>query len=167
MEFILSEGYKIRSDQLVDEILQATGINLIDKYCFYPPNKVQVSDIAVAGHEVEIQAIVDVHEPNNLYFPKDYIAAREAESEDKASAIPGWSTWTEEQALAWYTTNVIDLIDAIPDINGLSPTAYANNAQAIAAQMQDICNAQALVILNLARMVIAMRNKLWPNLEGS
>ena len=41
------------------------------------------------------------------------------------------------------------------------------NAQAIAAQMQDICNAQALVILNLARMVIAMRNKLWPNLEGS
>ena len=91
----------------------------------------------------------------------------EEQSEDDVIAIPGWSTWTEEQALAWYTTNVIDLIDAIPDINGLSPTAYANNAQAIAAQMQDICNAQALVILNLARMVIAMRNKLWPNLEGS
>ena len=94
-------------------------------------------------------------------------AIREQEAEGKASVIPGWATWTEQEALDWYTTNVTDLIDAIPDIDGLSPTAYTNNAQAIAAQMQNIFVAQALVIQNMARMLLALRNKSWPNLEGS
>ena len=94
-------------------------------------------------------------------------AVIKGESNDKIGAILNWSTWTEQEALDWYTTNVTDLIDAIPDIDGLSSTAYANNAQAIAAQLQDIISAQALVIQNMARMLLALRNKTWPNLEAS
>ena len=170
MEFTLTATNKIRGDQLVDEIARATGIDLTDKYGFYPPNKVQVPDALVAGREAEIQAIVDVHEPDPLYFPADVqsskLAGIEQDAEVKLVAIPGWSTWTEQEALDWYTANVTDLIDAIPDVDGLSPTAYANNAQAIAAQTQGIINAQALVIRNMTRMLLALRNKVFPNLEG-
>ena len=94
-------------------------------------------------------------------------AIKEEEAEGKASAISGWATWTEQEALDWYTTNVTDLIDTIPDISALSQTAYANNARLIAAQTQNIIVAQALVIQNMARMLLALRNKSWPNLEGS
>jgi len=94
-------------------------------------------------------------------------AIREEEAESKASAIPGWATWTEQEALDWYTVNVMDLIDAIPDIGSMTNTAYTNNAKAIAAQMQSIITAQSLVIQNMARMLLAVRNKLWSNLEGS
>ena len=93
-------------------------------------------------------------------------AIKMQESEGKAAAIPNWSTWTEQEALDWYAANVTDLIEAIPDVGGLSPTAYANNAQAIAAQTQEIINAQALIIRNMARMLLALRNKVFPNLEG-
>ena len=105
---------------------------------------------------------VTVNPPGTAWFA----AIREQEAESKASAIPGWATWTEQEALDWYTANVTDLIEAIPDVGGLSPTAYANNAQAIAAQTQEIINAQALIIRNMARMLLALRNKVFPNLEG-
>ena len=166
MEFTLTATNKIRGNQLVDEILQATGIDLTDKYTFYPPDKVRVPDALVVGHEAEIQAIVDVHEPDPLYFPADLARQIEQGAEGKAAAIQSWSTWTEQEALDWYTANITDLIDAIPNISGLSPTAYANNAQAIAAQTQGIINAQALVIRNMARMLLALRNKAFPNLGG-
>ena len=94
-------------------------------------------------------------------------AVIKGESNDKIGAILNWSTWTEQEALDWYTTNVTDLIDTIPDISALSQTAYANNARLIAAQTQNIIVAQALVIQNMARMLLALRNKSWPNLEGS
>jgi len=91
-------------------------------------------------------------------------AIKEQESEGKAAAIPGWATWTEQEAVAWYAENVTNLIDAIPDIDSLSNTAYTSNAKAIASQMQDIIAAQALVIGNMARMLLALRDKSWPNL---
>ena len=94
-------------------------------------------------------------------------AIREQEAEGKASAILGWATWTEQEALDWYTANVTDLISAIPDIGSMTNTAYTNNAKVIAAQMQSIITAQSLVIQNMARMLLAVRNKLWSNLEGS
>ena len=164
MEFTLTATNKIRGDQLVDEILQSTGIDLTDKYVFYPPNKVQVPDALVAGREAEIQAIVDVHEPDPLYFPADLARQIEQGAEGKAAAIQSWSTWTEQEALDWFTENVTDLVGAIPDVGGLSGTAFTTNAQAIVDQMQDIISKQATVIKNLTRMVLAIRDKVFPNL---
>jgi len=48
-----------------------------------------------------------------------------------------------------------------------SRSRFQNNAQVIIAQFQDVIMAQATVIRNLARMTIALRNKTWPELEGS
>jgi len=97
----------------------------------------------------------------------DWLAAQRAkQSEFDAIEVLGWATWTEEEAATWYEVNVTDLIDAIPDIDSLTPTAFQTNAQAIVAQMQTIIATQAATIRNLARLAIALRNNAWPNLEG-
>jgi len=164
--FILPTDMQIRGDQLVDEILQATGIDLTDRYAFYPPDEVRVPDELVAGHEAEIQAVIDAHVPDPLYFPEDLERQVQRQAEADAAAIPEWAMWTEEQALEWFNTNIADLLAEIPDINGLTADTYRNNAQAIDAQYQDIF--AGLVAMNraLARLVIALRNERWPNLEG-
>jgi len=83
-----------------------------------------------------------------------------------AKNIPGWASWTEAEAGAWYDEAVTAPLGEIPDIANMSAAAFQNNAQAIIAQLQDVIEAQATVIRNLARMVIALRNKTWPQLEG-
>ena len=55
----------------------------------------------------------------------------------QAAAIPSWSSWTEAETLDYIDTNVIDLASA------------------------------KVVIRAMARMVIALRNEQWPDLEGS
>jgi len=157
----------IRGDQLVDEILSATGIDLENHYAFRPPNTVRVADAIIAGREVEIQALIDIHVPDPLYFPADLVQLIEAGAETQASAIPGWAHWIEAEALAWFTENITDPLVTVPNVDGLSVDVYRANAQAIDAQWQDIITAQAAAIRGLARMVLAMRNRLWPNLEGS
>jgi len=167
MDFTLPHNNSIYGGQLVAEIEQATGIDLSDGYMFVAPNIVRVRDGLVVDREVEIKAIIDAHMPNPLYFPEDRMRQAEQSAEDDAATIPGWATWTKAEAAAWYDEHVTNLVDAIPDVDGLTPTTFQNKAQTIVAQMQDIAVAQTTVIHNLARMVLAMRNKLWPNLEGS
>ena len=86
-------------------------------------------------------------------------------AEAQAGNIPNWATWTEAQALAWLQTNVVDILDAVPDIEGLTPTAWTNNSQNIVGQFQDVITTQTTVIISLARMIIALRNKSFPGLE--
>lgn len=62
---------------------------------------------------------------------------REEAAETTVANIPNWATWTEAEALAWFDANVTDAATAIQ------------------------------VERALVRIVLAMRNKLWPNLEGS
>ena len=164
--FKLPTDNQIRGDQLVDEILKATTIDLTDNYSFYPPNKVRVPDELVAGREAEIQAVIDAHVPDPLYFPEDLERQKEQEAEAKAAAIPDWATWTETEALAWFQTNIADLLAAIPDIDTLIDTQYQNNAKAIAAQYQKIITAQAQANRALIRMILALRDQIWPGLGG-
>lgn len=56
--------------------------------------------------------------------------------------IPGWFSWTEEQALAWMTAQVE------PELTGSAPKTLQ-------------------LLESLIRLVIAMRNQQWPNFEGS
>jgi hypothetical protein len=134
-QFILPQDNKIKGSQLIDEILKATGIDLTDKYAFYPPDTVQVHDSFVAGHEAEIQAIVEAHEPDPLYFHADRERAVENNALTQASNIPGWTSWTEEQTTDWIDDNVVDLASAKTALRAM------------------------------ARMMIALRNKVFPNLQ--
>lgn len=66
--------------------------------------------------------------------------------QDEVSAdiqnIPGWFSWTEDEALTWITNNIA------PELSASAPKTL----QGITA---------------LTRMLIAMRNQLWPHFEGS
>ena len=54
----------------------------------------------------------------------------------QAATIPAWAAYTESEALAYIDTNVTDL------------------------------NSALVVIRALTRMVIALRNERWPDLQG-
>ena len=63
--------------------------------------------------------------------------ARQEQADTDAANIPGWASWTEEQVLDWIDDNVTDLASA------------------------------KTALTAMARMLVALRNKTWPGLEGS
>lgn len=63
--------------------------------------------------------------------------ARQAGAKAQAQAIPNWATWTEAQVIDYITTNVTDLASA------------------------------KTVLIAMGRMLVALRNQQWPDLEGS
>jgi hypothetical protein len=128
---------QIRGDQLVDEILQATGLDVGMRYTFHPPDRVAIAGDDVAAAQAQIQATIDAHVPDPLYFTRDVELKRQMDAEASVASIPNWATWTETEALAWFDANVVD-----------APTAIQ-------------------VERALVRLVLALRNKNWPNLEGS
>ncbi len=65
----------------------------------------------------------------------DKAEATLAEADAQSAAIPGWATWTEAEVVAYIDTNVVDLASA------------------------------KAVLRAMARMLVALRNKNWPNLQ--
>jgi hypothetical protein len=67
----------------------------------------------------------------------DDIAEKEADAEARAKKIPGWATWDETQALAWFDENIAPL--NIPaDVKAL--------------------------LLAYGRLLLALRDEAWPQL---
>lgn len=168
--FTLPEVDNISGKQLADEIFQATGITITLNDVLYQGNGIVfIRDELVQGYEVQIQAIVDAHSIDLNYFPEDVEIIRLEEvqlsGEIDAQSIQGWATWNKVSANDWFSANVESLLSAIPNVDGLTPTQFQSNAQAIIAQMQDIITNQATVINALGQMIIALRNNTWPNLE--
>ena len=127
----------IRGDQLADEILQATALDVLGRYTFYTPDQVHIVGDDIAAAQAAIQAVVDVHVPDPLYFPSDAVRQRRQDADQDVGNIPGWATWTAQEAQDWIDANVTNLATA--------RTAFKA----------------------MARMLMALRNKTWPNLEGS
>ena len=73
--------------------------------------------------------------------PVDPVFDIDQGADAQARDIPGWASWTEAEVLDWLTANVA------PEIEGLAPKTYA-------------------AIRAMARMIVALRNKTWPQLEG-
>ena len=150
----------IYGKQLRHEIEQATGI-VLDNFLFYPPDEVRIHGDDVAAAQAAIQAVIDVHEPDPLYFPEDVERARAAAAETTVANLPGWATWTEEQALAWYETNVGEPIDNAPEaVTSQNAVAVLQGVVNLLREMNNLERAQI-------KLDLAIRNKLWPNLEGS
>ena len=87
---------------------------------------------------------------NDIIDPSQASArARLAQSRVTAKAIPSWSTWTQAEWQTYFDTN-------------LSTTQVATvTTIAIARTM---LNRQNLVIQNLVKLVLAMRDNQWPDL---
>ena len=153
---------KIRGDQLMHEIAQTTTLDVSERYAFYPPNnKVQIHGDDVAAAQAAIQAVIDAHEPDPLYFPEDVERARALAAETTVASIPGWATWTLEEVQDWYDTNI-----GTP-INNAPATVTSQNAVAVLQGVVNILKQFNTLEGAEIMMLIAARNKLWPNLEGS
>lgn len=76
---------------------------------------------------------VPVNPPGQAWIER----LREEAAETSVASIPGWATWTEEEALIWFDANVVDFDSA------------------------------RQVLRAIVRLSLALRNKTWPNLEGS
>jgi hypothetical protein len=113
-------------------------------------NGFRVHNIA-PENETAVSAALDViiaaHNTNTLTTEQQALAVQ-ANAKTQAAAIPNWATWTEAQALAWHDTNITN---AIP---------VANLAAANVVLDKLATENRALV-----RMVIALRNKLYPDLQ--
>ena len=62
----------VKGHQLADEIRIATGIDVVDRYARIG----DTLDFVINGEDIEanataIQAVIDAHVPNPLYFPED------------------------------------------------------------------------------------------------
>lgn len=90
-----------------------------------------------------VQAVLDAHDGIDT-------ASQRAESaDDDLRTIPGWATWTEAQALAWWTSNLADAqVDAVANL----------------ADARALMKKQNAAIKSMARMLIAMRNRMFPQL---
>lgn len=87
------------------------------------------------------QAAIDAKEAN--------LVTKE-QAQTAAATIPGWASWTEAQALDWHDTNVAAAL----------PVANLTEANAV---LEDLATENRALI----RMVLALRNAQWPDLEGS
>jgi hypothetical protein len=66
-----------------------------------------------------------------------------------AKAIPNWATWTQGEWDVYFTANLSTTL-----VNAVSTTA----------QIRVMMNKQNLIIQNLVKLVIAMRDETWPDL---
>ena len=74
---------------------------------------------------------------------------RKSAAETNAKNIPSWAVWSEADALAWWNNNLSDAkVDAL----------------SVPQAAKDLLKAQNAAIRGLARMVIALRDKTWPEL---
>lgn len=95
---------------------------------------------SLSGEEqATVAALIAAHDPDNLTPDQLAAAATEAvasAAEGQVRAIPNWATWTEAQTVNYITANVTDLASA------------------------------KVVLVAMARMLVALRNKSWPNLQA-
>jgi hypothetical protein len=80
---------------------------------------------------------------------RETVASVQANAKTQAAAIPNWASWTVDEALTWHDTNITN---AIP---------VANLAAANVVLDRLATENRALV-----RMVIALRNAQYPDLQG-
>ena len=83
------------------------------------------------------------------------------EAEAIVTNIPGWATWTLAEVQDWYDTNIGTPIDNAPEVvTSQNAVAVLQGVVNILKQFNTLEGAEIM-------MLIAARNKLWPNLEGS
>jgi hypothetical protein len=88
----------------------------------------------------------------NVHTGVDPIAQRYNAAESNARNVPSWATWTETQVVDWWNTNLSDAqVDAIANL----------------ADAKILMKKQNAGIKAMARMLIAIRDRVFPNVpEG-
>jgi hypothetical protein len=105
------------------------------------------------------QSVIDAHDGT------DYDTIVSEQANDDAAAIPYWATWNVDSAETWWTDNLdTPLADARTSLAGMATLNLATFKAAMGIIL-DIMDTMSAMLWALARMVIALRNKQWPNLQ--
>jgi len=160
----ISEYYDKTGEVLINVLhreLQAASVP-IDGTAWlelYEQVRVDYQDSATSGDMTAGEAIVAAH------VPIDPIQEVADAAETNAGNIPGWAHWTEAEAETWFNTNIdTPLADARTSIDGLA-ALNITTFKAVINGLLDILDSMATMIWAMARMIIALRNKTWPNLQ--
>jgi hypothetical protein len=114
-----------------------------------------------------LQDKIDALNMNGItYIPtSEEIAAEErgANARASAKAIPEWASWSEAQALTWIQTNI-----GTPLTTGkanLPATLTLVTARKAIVDIISILEKILVVLISISRMVIALRNAQWKDLQ--
>jgi hypothetical protein len=109
----------------------------------------------VAGEVFNRGVPIAVNPPGQEWIER----LRQEQAASDASAIPAWANYTIAEALAWHDANIRNPIIA-------APTVTAGNAVAVLQAMVDMLKQLETENRAIIQMLIALRNKTWPGLEG-
>ena len=114
--------------------------------------------------EAQWQATVDAHDPSAL-TENQRVEVVKASAQSAAQSVPGWSTWTADQADDWIQTNIRAKLAAAP----AAVDAITNLAQAkdVLHQLINLLNSIVAETDAIALLSLYQRNAIWPNLEDS
>lgn len=113
----------------------------------------------------------DLNDPEGLVIPETpaiSLSDFQAQSADnvqdgavsQAQNIPGWASWPEVTAEAWYSEHISAPLNA-----SLPATISAATNRQILIALISIMRDMGAMLWALARMVIALRNARWPGLQ--
>ena len=95
-------------------------------------------------NQPNVQAIIATHDPF------DYVLQRQIGAESVAAAIPNWAGWSTLEWQTYYDANI-----STTQINAITNLA---DAKAMLNKLSNIIN-------SIAKMEIALRNRVFPKLE--
>jgi hypothetical protein len=104
---------------------------------------------ATTQQRAAAQAVIDAFDLAAIQQMQQRIQDRQMVAHATAKAIPVWASWTQAQWQTYFTSNLSD--------------TEADLVTTIAAARVMI-KRQNLVILNLVKMLIAIRDQTWPDL---
>lgn len=120
--------------------LLAAGISHNGMSLFENQLEIYLVDPQQAG---QVEAVVDAHDGI------DTVAERLAAAEGQVRAVPGWSRWSEAEALDWWASNLDD--------------AQVESVETL-ADATALMKKQNAVLKSMARLLIALRNRQFPQL---
>ena len=136
-------------EKLQQEILATyagAGVTTYDRAALEQQSEITVNHVDVT--EQGLDAIIAAHNPAILTTEQTAVLVQTA-AKAQAAAIPSWAAWTEAEALAWHDTNIANAL----------PVANLAAANVVLGKLEQENRA-------LVRMVIALRNQIWSDLQG-
>jgi hypothetical protein len=107
----------------------------------------------------DVMAVIAVHDPNPT--PAELVAvARKNNARADAKAIPNWVSWSETDALTWLATNIGTPLDT-----PIPATITLTNIRPVLVNIVNVMKKQYALEQAQSRMLIALRDEIWPSLQ--
>jgi hypothetical protein len=153
--------YTKTGDVLVGVLLRdlvGSSIPVLNVGFSSPLVQVDYDDNATSFQMTQGEIIVAAH------VPIDPWAVVSNGAEAAAAAIPSWAHWSEDDAQTWWEDNIhTPLVDGRAN---LPTTLTLATTRLVFIALLDILDKMAAMLWAMARMMIALRNREWPNLQN-